>query len=273
MKKYIIYTLENPETGEIKYVGKTSEKLNFRLNKHTTTSELKKRNKRTNWIKSLKKKNLKPIIKELDIANSNEESIILEIYWISQFKNWGFKLVNGTDGGEGSVNYKHSNESKKKISKNSINCWNTIWKDKKKPIVKKMSKEEQAKHLSNKYSIEILQYDLNGNFIKEWKSTKEAAKNFQVWENSLWRVIKEKTISSCGYVWRLKMENYPLKISVRLPENRRLVYVYNLENKLLYEFSNCQLASKKLNIIHSTLLNYIKSGKIYKNKYIFKTNK
>lgn len=273
MKKYIIYTLEHPITREIRYVGKTSEKLNYRLNKHTTISELKKKNKRTNWIKSLKKIKLNPIIKELDIAFSHEESIFLEIYWISQFKNWGFNLVNATNGGEGSINFKHSNESKKKMSENSIKNWNTIWKDKRKPQIKRMSKEQQYKLLKDKYSIAILQYDLQGKFIKEWKSVKEAAEYYNVWENSIWPVIKNKRISSCGYIWRNKTENYPLKIEVRLPKNRLIVNVYNLNGELIHKFSNKHLASKELNIASSTLSNYIKSGKIYNNKYIFKTNK
>lgn len=56
-----IYTLEHPITGEIKYVGKTIKSLQIRLSEHITDS--KKYNfKNPNWIKSILKLNLKPII-------------------------------------------------------------------------------------------------------------------------------------------------------------------------------------------------------------------
>lgn len=49
---------------------------------------------------NLKKLKLKPIMKILDETTDNWQQ--LETYWISQFKAWGFRLTNHTDGGEGS---------------------------------------------------------------------------------------------------------------------------------------------------------------------------
>lgn len=96
MKTYI-YTLENPVSNEIRYVGKTNNPER-RLHYHWTVG-YKSNNKLGNWLKSLKKIKIKPIMIIIDETNENWE--ILEQYWISQFKTWGFKLVNSTDGGEG----------------------------------------------------------------------------------------------------------------------------------------------------------------------------
>jgi hypothetical protein len=96
MKTYI-YTLEHPITNEIRYVGKTNNPER-RLHYHWTEG-YKQNNKTGNWLKSLKKKKLKPIMFIIDNINTDWEW--LEKYWISQFKTWGFNLTNHTDGGEG----------------------------------------------------------------------------------------------------------------------------------------------------------------------------
>ncbi len=92
-----IYTLEHPITNEIKYVGKTNSPKR-RLHHHWTVGH-KSNNKTGNWLKSLKKLKLKPIMEIIDETIDNWQQ--LEMYWISQFKTWGFKLTNHTDGGEG----------------------------------------------------------------------------------------------------------------------------------------------------------------------------
>ena len=93
-----IYTLEHPITNEIRYVGKTNNPER-RLHHHWTVGH-KSNNKIGNWLKSLKKLKLKPIMTILDETTDNWQQ--LEMYWISQFKTWGFRLTNHTDGGEGS---------------------------------------------------------------------------------------------------------------------------------------------------------------------------
>ena len=56
-----IYALKDPLTNEIKYIGKTCNKLKKRLYYHLY--EIKKyNNKKTCWIKSLLNKKLIPII-------------------------------------------------------------------------------------------------------------------------------------------------------------------------------------------------------------------
>ena len=93
-----IYTLEHTITNEIRYIGKTNSPER-RLHHHWTVG-YKSNNKIGNLLKSLKKLKLKPIMKIIDETSDNWQQ--LEMYWISQFKTWGFRLTNYTDGGEGS---------------------------------------------------------------------------------------------------------------------------------------------------------------------------
>ena len=95
----LIYTLKHPITQEIRYVGLTTTTLNDRLIKHIHAAKYGKRNHRKNWINSLLKEELKPIIELLDKV-SNDEKWYWETFWIKQLKSWNYRLVNSTDGGE-----------------------------------------------------------------------------------------------------------------------------------------------------------------------------
>ena len=115
-----IYSLSDPITGEIRYVGKTNQSLDRRLNAHI--SEVRRgycRTHKINWIKSLMNNNLLPTIDILEIATKDNWKK-LEIYWISQLKSWGFNLTNMTDGGDGNNNQMFSKESTIKRSKSLI---------------------------------------------------------------------------------------------------------------------------------------------------------
>ena len=94
-----IYTLTDPITNQIRYVGITKNSLNKRLQGHIHDCKSKKPTHKINWIKSLLSKKLLPIIELLEEV---ETSIIfeMEMYWIAQFKAWGFNLTNSTEGGE-----------------------------------------------------------------------------------------------------------------------------------------------------------------------------
>jgi group I intron endonuclease len=122
-RKIWIYTLSDPRDGLVKYIGKTFRPKR-RMYEHLTN--LESNTKKVSWIKSLKQIDLLPvfeILEETDIDNCDS----LEIYWISQFKNWGFELKNHTNGGGGSYGvipwnkgrkgiFKHSEKSKRKMS-------------------------------------------------------------------------------------------------------------------------------------------------------------
>ena len=98
MEKVYIYTLEDPITSEVRYVGKANN-IQQRYKSHLNKARKHQIHKK-NWIKSLKNKKLKPIVEVIDIVPI-EEWIFWETYWISQIKAWGFNLINYTNGGDG----------------------------------------------------------------------------------------------------------------------------------------------------------------------------
>jgi hypothetical protein len=130
MKFTNIYTLRDPETNQIRYVGK-SNNISQRYKAHLNKARKHQTHKK-NWIDSLKQKGLKPIIEIIDVVPI-EDWVFWETFWISQCKTWGFNLVNHTSGGDG--------------------CTFT-----------------NGTSFKGENAIPILQVDKNGNIIKEFKS-------------------------------------------------------------------------------------------------------
>jgi len=114
MSKVIIYSLSDPVSGVVKYIGQTSKTLNERMKTHLKDAKYKNNNKRIAWIKSIVKKGNVPKIDIIDEV-LEEEWVFWEMYWIEQFKNWGFDLKNGTIGGDGIKEYVYTEEDKKKM--------------------------------------------------------------------------------------------------------------------------------------------------------------
>lgn len=118
MRNSFIYTLTDPITNKIRYVGKT-DYLEKRLRSHLNNN--KNRTHKERWITSLKDMGLSPIMEVIDIVNENWQ--YWEVFWISQIRSWGFDLVNATDGGEGG---NITDEIRKKISYSKIGNQNRL---------------------------------------------------------------------------------------------------------------------------------------------------
>jgi hypothetical protein len=95
-----IYVLVDPQTNLVRYVGKANN-VPQRYKAHLNIAR-KHQIHKLNWVNSLKNKGLKPIIEIIDVVPINEW-VFWETYWISQFKTWGFDLINYTEGGDGST--------------------------------------------------------------------------------------------------------------------------------------------------------------------------
>lgn len=101
--KYIyIHTKKN--TDEVFYVGQGIKKR-----------FLSKKRRNSYWKNVVNKYGFDSTIIEDNLTQ--DEANELEKFWIAQFKSWNFKLTNLTDGGEGTIGYKHSKES---IEKNRL---------------------------------------------------------------------------------------------------------------------------------------------------------
>lgn len=117
-----IYALKEPDTGEIRYVGKANDpKERFRL--HLTRARLNiGKTHKDNWIRSLTVTPILEILDEVLVEHWQQ----WEIAYIEFFRELGCDLVNATPGGDagpvlcGENNFwfgkKHSSETRQKMS-------------------------------------------------------------------------------------------------------------------------------------------------------------
>lgn len=112
-----IYTLNCPDTGLVRYVGKTFS-TSKRFYEHLSPSSRQKTRK-SNWVRGLISQGKYPVIEIIDDCddfNWQEK----ECNYIKMYKAMGANLTNHTNGGEdGSMYHKHTDEAKAKISSSS----------------------------------------------------------------------------------------------------------------------------------------------------------
>lgn len=156
-----IYTLKDPITNEIRYVGKTKKKLVDRWYAHCSNYKLEReKSYKNSWILSLKRQGFRPIIELLDEVPQQDWQY-WETYWISQIQSWGFTLTNMTKGGEGCnggsgcLGYKHTEEAKRSIGLKNSTPKSQEWID------------NVTKAVRATVAIPIIQLDMEGNVIKE----------------------------------------------------------------------------------------------------------
>lgn len=239
-----IYTLTDPTTNLIRYVGKTKS-IKRRYAQHL--SENSKTHK-CNWIKSLKVKGIKPIIQIIDICDNKEDSIWIEQYWISQFKTWGFNLTNLTEGGEGQYGRKliftqeHINKIKKAACK------------------------------------KVYQYDLNNNLIYIFNSLKECVLKYG---NAIIRCVINERKTAYNYIWKYNSSYEKNKRDISIEErkkrsnrmkeinNNKKIKVYDKKGILLDEFDSIKDAVLKYNINYTAISNNLQKRSKYCNNKKF----
>ena len=146
----------------------------------------------------------------------------LECYWIEQFRQWGFDLQNKNKGGGGSSFF--TQVSKNKISKNRTGKgYNNTSRNKGRIISIEENKKRSNSLLGNikskktKLKISttrlkrgcnkkpIIQFDMDGNFIKSWESTTDAVNFTKI--QGIGRVLSNKAKHAKiagGFIWKFK---------------------------------------------------------------------
>lgn len=120
-----IYSLSNPQTEEIRYIGQTRHTLKQRLSGHLCGSRCNKSNSFytpvSKWIRKLTAAGLKPVITELQGAIPLDKLDESEIRWISVGKKC-YRLLNLAPGGRIEGRKKGSKMSKEFCIQNAINA-------------------------------------------------------------------------------------------------------------------------------------------------------
>lgn len=272
-----IYVLKEPDSLDIRYVGKTVNSLLSRLGSHISDAKNQNiNNHRVNWLRKLINGGKLPVIEEIDKCPWNE-SQGLETYYISYYKNLGCNLVNETEGGEGTLGNKQSQETVQK------------------------RKDSLRKELPKVY-----QYDLTGKLIKEWDNAPLAAETLGLKSSGITRCLRGDRYKYKNYIWKYDLvdnasedleknqqERYILNKTKSVSKPQCLlgkiisqesklietpyIYVYDLDYNLLYEgisqsdicdFINEHLERPNIDI-HGRITSCIKNNTPYYNTYYF----
>lgn len=238
-----IYELVDPISLMPKYIGKTNNPSR-RISCHISDWGLKSCTHKNNWIKSLKTKGLKPMLKVIDEVPEGEWQF-WEMHYISLYKSWGFNLTNSTDGGEsgmiGDLNPAKRLEvrallSSQKLGDKNPNFGKKSSRKQKDAVVKackgrisptrgitnetsesrkRVSEFNKSNSYKKGYKLTqtqkekmgrpILQYTLEDVFVKEWAIISDAAKELNL--TSCTNIIKcaqGKIKKSSNYIWKYK---------------------------------------------------------------------
>jgi hypothetical protein len=111
-----IYGLHHPTTGELRYIGKTTESLERRMSAHRRDAKSLRRRHVYNWWRSLEGE---PVLRVLAQCQASAAGS-MERTLIAAFRAKGARLTNLTDGGEGVPGRVCSPETRAKMSASNV---------------------------------------------------------------------------------------------------------------------------------------------------------
>jgi len=160
-----IYGLIDPRNNEIRYIGKTKNPKS-RLSGHITESkDIEVVNYRIKWIRKLISLDLKPNIVFLKVCSVND-FVKYETEYIKIYSN--NRLANSDETGQGNTNRKRE-------------------------VLDRQSENSGKK---------VYQYDLDSNFIKEFRSARTAASELNLNHGNISRCCNGIFEHSGGYIFR-----------------------------------------------------------------------
>lgn len=109
-----VYALVDPRTDEIRYIGKTRDKVEHRVRRHYKRAREAPKTHAHFWLRSLPSGPRILILEECENPEHAEKA------WIAWGRRVGLRLTNATDGGDGSPGYKHSPEAIQKMRQREV---------------------------------------------------------------------------------------------------------------------------------------------------------
>ena len=195
MKIHYIYQHIRLDTNEVFYIGKgIQKKQNYQ---YYRAFDKKRRNNIWNSIVSKTEFKVEILFTNL----TEKECFNLEIELISKhgkiFDNSG-TLANYTNGGEGQLRF-HKNSKKQIEAANKAReiAWSL-------PRTKNQIEAVTKNILKANPEKTVLQYDLNMNFIKEYKSLAEAARNINGNHGNISMCCQGKRKTAYKFIWKYK---------------------------------------------------------------------
>ena len=250
-----IYVFVNKETDKI-YVGKTVQPYKLRWDSHKYNAFTKNTiNYFYNAIRKYGWNNFDKYViyqtKEFqDQDKANEIVLQKETFYINLFRSdspeFGYNL---TRGGEGICGYKHTDETRLRLSESHSG-----------------EKHWNYGNLNNKTSNVVLQLDLDGKLIREWPSMIEVCRQLGYKSGNISKCCNNKIGSYKGFIWVKKedcCDDYIQKYKSRAKckSNDKEVLQYDFLGNFIASHISAAEASRTLNKKDSTMIGKAAAGK------------
>lgn len=170
------------------------------------------------------------------------EKLLIALYKTNVCKYGNKYGYNCTDGGDGSLGYKHGKEAKQKMSQ--------------KQKGKKIS-QARIMQIIEEQSIPIVQLDLNYNYINEYKSAVEASKILKIDRSSIRKCINGRFFTCGGCLWIDKIDYENGLLPRQLPHGQKYkhgVRQYDLNGNLVSTYGTMSEAEKKTGVSQKLIL-------------------
>lgn len=236
-----IYSLKDPLTNEIRYVGKTVN-VKRRMYLHIAEAKTSKTHK-AKWVNKLLESGVKPILEILEVVDDDCWEF-WEKYWISQMRSWGFKLCNLTGGGDGVKFW--SEEMKINMSKIKKGC--SVWN-------KGIGMSDNAKQLLSNSKKGQVSWFKNKTHTTEFKEEKSKQMINYFKNNDHNRIGKKHNDDSK----KLMRKNCRVSKLIKKP-----ILQYSVDNVLLKEWESVVDAGNELGIVPSNIRHVCKTNEFYR---------
>jgi group I intron endonuclease len=264
METIYIYTLTDPITNEIRYVGKTNN-LVRRLNAHIKRSKTNKYHS-ARWINSLIDKGFKPVISIIEeCTEKNWEE--REIYWIGYYREL-FDLTNILGGGGHTATYGRLGKpwsEEQKINNRKARLGMSV----NHTDEGKKNRANGIRKYCNENKKKVFQYSLDGEFIKEWDSAVDAGLELNITHSNITKVCKGEGKRAGKFIWSYELKEMT-KYENKKPITKQILQI-DVNDSIINEFESTTEASLITKISRTAIINCLsgnsKSSGGFKWKY------
>lgn len=201
-------------------------------------------------------------------------------------------LCNLTEGGEGVLGMKHSEQTRKKISEDNKRpekmrvCMNNLKKMQTpearakaianrdyEQISKKRTANTDYKKIKEASEKAIVQYSLEGIIIRQWKSITEACNNIpNLHGSNVSRCCKLQRKEAGGYIWRYRTDELDINIDPVKPKNKEVIQ-YDMCMCKITEYKSVGDASRFTRIFKSNITACCNNKQLHAGGYIWRFKK
>lgn len=126
--------------------------------------------------------------------------------------------------------------------------------------------ERRNQSIGKRSSKKIIRYNLDGEYIDEWESASEAAKQLNYNVSSICKACKGNILTYKNFIWQYKesddIENIVLLVQTKRKTgtNSKIVQCFDLNNNFVKEYPSASAAGRDFNVAHSGISYAARNG-------------